>query len=44
MNSRNKEVRDELEKVEIATLIVHSLTLDQMRFLKRYLHLFVPKK
>lgn len=44
MNSRSKEVKDELEKVEIATLIVHSLTLDQMRFLKRNLHLFVPKK
>lgn len=44
MKSKSQEVKDELEKVEIATQIVHSLTIDQMRFLKRNLRFFVPRK
>ena len=38
-----KKVNEELEKVEIATVLCNSCTLDQMRYLKAHASIIIKK-
>ena len=39
----DKKVKEELEKVEIATLLCNSCSIDQMRYLKSYAAIIIKK-